>query len=209
MLEDVSLPSCSICPRQLLDYEVGRLICSPCERRIDLDLQQLSGPEGLYARLCLRIFRERRSADPPVSGTAGRSIPPDEGVLNFTANGGMVSTLEAWVVDWAERGYATAVHGGRLQFRVDRAVETLRFNLNRAACKHPALDEFATEIHRLRATAEALITGERQERPIAVACPCGSILRVTVSTPGARCHGCDTQYDRSAVLDLPLAARAA
>lgn len=40
-------------------------------------------------------------------------------------------------------------------------------------------------------------------------CSCGTLLRVTVSTPGARCRGCNTQYGRSEVLELPLAARAA
>lgn len=199
---------CASCPRELRDHEAGRYICTPCEQRIDQYLRQLPGPRGLYARACLRVHRDRRGDGTVVSGTPGLHIPPNEDALSFTANGGMVSTLEGWVDDWAERGYATASHGGRLQYRVDRAVETLCFNLNRAASMHPALDDFAREVFRIRATAEAIITGERAERPIAVACPCGATLRITVSTPGVRCYGCSTQYARGEVFDLPLASRA-
>jgi hypothetical protein len=199
---DAPSPRCVICPRQLLDHETGRFICLPCEHRIDRDLRAIAGPAGLYARLCLRTERGRRGNGPAVSGTPGRSIPPDENVLSLTANGGIVSKLETWVDDWAEQGYATRSHGGRLQYRVDKAVETLRFNLNRASSRHPALKDFSTEIYKIRATAEAIITGEKKPRAIPLACTCGTVTAITLNTEGFTCRGCGTERGHSEALKL-------
>lgn len=203
MIDDAPSPRCIICPRQMLDHEAGRFICLPCEQRIDRDLRAIAGPAGLYARLCLRIQRGRRGGDGPVVSTSpGRSIPPDEEILSLTANGGIVSQLETWVEDWATYGLATVGPGGRLQYRVDTAVETLRLNLTRAASRHPALDEFGSEIYKIRAQAEAIISGERKPRVIPVACGCGTVTGVTLNTDGFTCRGCGTEYGHSEALQL-------
>jgi hypothetical protein len=198
-----------ICPRQLLDQETGRYICLPCEHRIDQDLRKLAGPAGLYARLCLRIQPGRGGSDGPVvSGTPGRQLPGGE-PLNLTANGGIVSTLETWVEDWASYGLARRSSGGRLQHRVDVAVETLRLNLTRAASRHPALDEFGREIQQAARQIEAIISGERAPRRIPVTCPCGTIRSVTLDTDGFECRGCGTEYGHSEALKLTVAERRA
>jgi hypothetical protein len=200
--DEAPAPACDICPRQLLDHETGRRICLPCEQRIARDLRALAGPAGLYARLCLRIHPGQRGSGPAVSGTRGRSMPPNEDVLSLTSNGGMVSKLEAWVDDWFEQGYATRTVGGRLQYRVDQAVATLCFNLERAAYRHPALGDFSREIYQLRATAEAIINGEPKPRAIPVACPCGTVRPVTLNTDGFTCKGCGAEYGHSEMLKL-------
>ncbi|MBD9721931.1 hypothetical protein PV755_09325 [Streptomyces caniscabiei] len=208
-MNDAPSPRCVICPRQLLDHEAGRYICLPCEHRIDQDLRKLAGPAGLYARLCLRIQPGRSSDGPAVSGTPGRSTPCNENVLSLTANGGLVSTLETWVEDWASYGLGVHGAGGRLQHRVDAAVHTLRLNLTRAASRHPALDECAREIGQIVRQSEAIINGDRAPRRIPVTCPCGTIRTVTLDTDGFECRGCGAEYGHSEALQLTVAERRA
>ncbi|AWT42590.1 MULTISPECIES: hypothetical protein [Streptomyces] len=206
---DAPFPRCIICPRQLLDHETGRYICLPCEQRIDRDLAAIAGPAGLYARLCLRIQPGRGGDGPAISGTPGRSTPCNEQVLSLTANGGIVSTLETWVEDWSSYGLGVHGSGGRLQYRVDQAVDTLRRNLTRAASRHPALDEFGREIGQARRQAEALVSGERRPRRVAVQCPCGTVSTVTLDVDKLECRGCQAEYGHSEALRLPLAERRA
>ncbi|MFD5566615.1 hypothetical protein [Streptomyces cadmiisoli] len=201
--------ACTICPRQLLDHETGRHICTPCEQRIDQNLRKLAGPAGLYARLCLRIQPGRGSDGPVVTRSAGHPIPCNEAVLSLTANGGIVSTLETWVEDWASYGLGIHGPGGRLQHRVDQAVDTLRRNLTRAAHRHPAMDEFGREIYQAVRQAEAIISGERQPRRIPVTCPCGTVTSVTLDTDGFECRGCQRGYGHSEALRLQVAERRA
>ncbi|MFH8804089.1 hypothetical protein ACH4F6_31625 [Streptomyces sp. NPDC017936] len=208
--DDAPSPRCVICPRQLLHHETGRYICIPCEHRIDADLRKFAGPAGLYARLCLRIQPGRRGGDgPAVSGTPGRGTPANLEILSLTANGGIVSMLETWVEDWATYGLAVHGTGGRLQHRVDQAVDTLRRNLTRAASRHPALDECAREIFQAARQAEAIISGERSPRRVAVQCPCGTATTVTLDTDGFECRSCEREYGHGEALKLPLAERRA
>ncbi|MDH6224325.1 hypothetical protein [Streptomyces sp. MJP52] len=206
---DTPVARCIICPRQLLDREAGRYLCTLCEQRIDRDLAALAGPAGLYARLCLRIQPGRRGDGPAVSGTPGRSIPCNLDVLSLTADGGLVSVLETWVEDWSTYGLGVQGDGGRLQARLDQAVHTLRLNLPRAVYRHRALDEFGSELSGLVRQARAIIDGERAPRRIAVQCPCGAVSRITLDTDGFECRGCRTEYGHAEALSLPMAARAA
>lgn len=209
-IDDAPTPRCTICPRQLLDHETGRYICLPCEHRIDRDLRAIAGPAGLYARLCLRIQPGHRGGDGPVvTRSTGRPMPCSEAILSLTANGGIVSTLETWVDDWATYGLAIHGTGGRLQHRIDTAVDTLRRNLTRAASRHPAMDEMASEIAQIRRQTEAIISGERQPRRIPVQCPCGAVRAVTLDTNGFTCRGCGTEYGHSEALQLTPVRNAA
>jgi hypothetical protein len=207
--DDAPSPRCVICPRQLLDHEAGRFICTPCEQRIDSDLRKIAGPSGLYARLCLRIQPGQSGSGPAVSGTPGRGAPVNLEILNLTANGGIVSTLETWVEDWSTYGLGIQGDGGRLQYRVDQAAGTLRRNLTRAASRHPALDECAREIAQIVRQAQAIITGEKKPIPIPVACPCGTVTSITLNSDGFECRTCQTEYGHEAAMHLPLAERRA
>lgn len=203
------IPACLICSRDLWEDELGRYACRPCQQRIDTHLRELAGPRGLYARLCLRIQPDGRSAGTRVTGSPAAPIPGSLDVLSLTANGGIVSTLESWVEDWASQGFGVRGDGGRLQHRVDQAIETLRRNLDHACRRHPALDECAAEISRINRQARALVDGEKQPSRVAVTCPCGGTLRVTIDTPGETCRSCGAEYGQTEVLRLPLARAAA
>ncbi|MEH0627774.1 hypothetical protein [Streptomyces stelliscabiei] len=130
--------------------------------------------------------------------------------LSLMARGGIVTILQTWLIDWHEHlDWLHPRWKGNLQQQLDQVVRALRVNLEWAATEHPAFGDFLHELTTTVRQCERQITGERPERPISVVCPCGTILRVTVSTSGVKCRGCATQYARTEVLDLPLAQRAA
>jgi hypothetical protein len=203
-------PTCTLCPRQLHPDELGRTACRPCQNRTDETLRKLPGPDGLYAKLATRLTPGRGSSGPIVSVTRAAPLPLRLEPLSLMARGGIVTILQTWLVDWHEHlGWRHPRWQGDLQQQCDSVVRALRTNLEWAATSHPAFDDFAREIAALVRQCEQQVTGERPERPVSVVCPCGTVLRITVSTPGVRCRGCDTQYARQEVLDLPLAQRMA
>lgn len=207
---DYEWPTCTACPRPLRHDELDRLACRPCQDRADTALRQLPGPDGLYAKLATRLIPGRGGDGPAVSGSRTAPLPLRLEPLSLMARGGVVTVLQDWLVDWHEHfGWRHPRWQGDLQQQCDQVVKALRVNLEGAAGSHPAFGDFTQEITSLVRQCERQITGERKERPISVACPCGTILRVTVSTPGCRCRGCGTQYARTEVLDLPLATRSA
>jgi hypothetical protein len=197
--------TCTICARELWEDEAGRYACKPCQRRLDDHLAAIAGPAGLYARLCLRIEPGARTPDTRVSGSSGGApIPADLTVLDLTANGGLVSTLEAWVADWASYGLAATGTGGRLQNRVDQAVATLRLNLPRAVDRHPALDEFAGEIGKIRRTCTALLAGGPPPVIVTGTClDCGHRLKYGMVDDYADCRHCERRHTRAELLQPP------
>lgn len=208
-LTEYQWPTCG-CGRQMRHDELDRQACRLCQERADHALRQLPGVDGLYAQLATRLMPGRGGDSVVVSASRTAPLPLRLEPLSLMARGGVVTVLQTWLVDWHEQlGWRHPRWNGGLQQQLDEAVRALRVNLEWAATSHPAFGEFSLEVTSLVRQCERQITGERQERPISVACPCGTTLRVTVSTPGARCRGCGTQYARSEVLDLPLAQRAA
>lgn len=209
-LTDYQWPTCSPCGRQLRHDELERLACRLCQDRADQALRQLPGPGGLYAALAGVLTPGNGGNLSHVSGSRTAPLPLRLEPLSLAARGGVVTVLQAWLVDWHEQlGWRHPRWEGGLQQQLDQVVHALRVNLEWAATSHPAFGDFASEVTLLVRQCERQISGERPERPIAVACPCGTVLRVTVSTPGVRCRGCNTQYGRTEVLELPLAARVA
>ncbi|MFJ5151376.1 hypothetical protein ACIQCF_07270 [Streptomyces sp. NPDC088353] len=209
-LAEYQWPTCAPCGRQLRHDELGRTACRLCQDRTDLALRQLPGPRGLYAQLATVLNPGAGRGEGRVTGSRTAPLPLRLEPLSLAARGGVVTVLQAWLIDWHELlGWRYPRWQGDLQQQLDQVVKALQVNLEWAATKHPAFGDFAQEVSSLVRQCERQTTGERPERPVSVACPCGTVLRVTVSTPGARCRGCSTQYARSEVLELPLAVRAA
>lgn len=208
-LTEYEWPTCA-CGRQLRHDELARTACRLCQERADCALRALPGPAGLYATLATVLAPGSGGGAVRVASSRTAPLPLRLEPLSLTARGGVVTVLQTWLVDWHELlGWRHPRWEGGLQQQLDQVVKALRINLEWAATEHPAFVEFTRETSDLVRQCERQITGERAERPIAVACSCGTVLRVTVSTPGVRCRGCDTQYGRSEVLDLPLAVRSA
>lgn len=203
-------PKCAACGRGLRAEELGRIACRICRDRAERDLSALPGAWGLYAQLanCMAPGSTPREGRAPAGRTA--PLPVRLAPLDLASRGGVVTILQTWLVDWHDTlGWNHPRWQGNLQGQLDQVVTALRNNLDWAAASHPAFPEFAEELGALVRACRRQVTGERPERRISVACTCGNALRITVSTPGARCTGCGTQYDRVGVLELPLAQHAA
>jgi hypothetical protein len=220
---DAAPPCCTICRRPLYADELGRYACRPCTQRVDQNLRTLAGPpiyqgqrserklvSGFYAALSDRLTPGRGGDGACVSGSRTAPIPVRLDVLNLmTAGGPVLGPLETWVRDWETYGRAELREAGTLQQRVDHAVGTLRFNLEWAATRHAAVDEFAREVGLIHRQCEGQVSGERPPRRVPVACPCGQTLRVTLDTDRARCPGCSTEYGHSELMNLPFAGQRA
>ena len=220
---NTAAPCCTACRTPLWDTELGRYACRYCTERADQNLRVIAGPpiyvgdgskrklvSGFYAALSGRLMPGRGGDGPCVSGSRTAPVPVRMDILNLmTAGGPILGPLETWVRDWEAHGRAEMCEAGTLQQRVDHAVSTLRFNLEWAATRHPAVDEFVREVGLIRRQCEGQVSGEKPPRRIPVTCPCGQILRVTIDTDHARCPGCGVDYGHSELLDLPLASRAA
>ncbi|SHL75322.1 hypothetical protein [Streptomyces yunnanensis] len=202
-------PACSACGRPLWENELGRRACRMCQRRTDEQLEALAGPRGLYASLALALKPGAGSGGSRVSGgTRTAPLPLRLGPLSLSARGGVVTVLQTWLVDWHEQlGWTHPRWKGGLQQQLDQVVRALRNNLEWAATEHPAFGEFTTEVAALTRACRRQTTGEKPERRVTVACPCGGTMSITISTPGTRCITCGTQYTRSEVLELPLVSR--
>lgn len=200
---------CLICTRDLYDDETGAYACRLCQAKADRYLAEIAGPRGLYALASLDLEPTRGSSGPRVSGTGSAPVPLDIRTLDYTADGGMVSTLESWVTDWATYGFATPGTSGRLQHRVDQAVATLRFNLATAVWQHPAFDAFAQEVRQIHGRLTAIVDGGRESPQFKVACTCGRTVRFAVDTPSITCPGCRTGYGLEEIRRLAADQRSA
>jgi hypothetical protein len=203
-------PTC-FCGRQLRHNELGRVACRICQSRADENLAAVAGPRGLYAALTSALTPGASAGEGRVSGaTREAPLPLRLEPLSLAARGGVVTILQTWLADWHELlGWRHPRWQGGLQQQCDQVVRALRNNLEWAATSHPAFTEFATEVAQIVRDCRRQTTGERPERRVAVTCPCGAVLRITLSTPGARCGACATQYARADLLELPLAGRIA
>ena len=204
-LDDYQWPTCNTCPRDMRRDELDRLNCRICQHRADDNLAALP---GLHEALEHALAPRRQSDGPHVTGSRTAPIPVRLDALNLLAVGGILTTLQEWQTDWHDQlGWTQPSWNGDQKQQLDQTVHALRTNLDWAASSHPAFPDFSREIAALVRSSRQQIDGTPPERRIAVTCPCGGTIRVTISTPGARCPACSHQYGRADVLELPLAVR--
>lgn len=177
-----------------------------CQDRLSDNLAALP---GLYRQLANHLAPSR-SGDGGRTGSRTAPLPVNERVLDLRARGGIEGVVTTWErVAREDLGWDAAPFRGDVQQTVDGAVVFLLAQVPWFCDAHEAVYELAYDLSRLRAECDAIIGGERPPRRIPVTCPCGTVLRVTLDTPGARCPGCETQYGHSEVLQLPVAERTA
>ncbi|MEW1895947.1 hypothetical protein [Streptomyces albidoflavus] len=196
--------ACVVCHSALWQDEAGRLACRRCTLRISDDLAALP---GLYVQLGGALMPGSGAGGPAVSGSRTAPLPLRLAPLSLAAKGGVVTVLQTWLVDVHELlQYPHPRWEGDLVGQCHQVVARLQLLLPWIAENHPAVDDFAHEVRRTRAECEQVITGERPVRTVAVACPCGAVLRITLDTLGRRCV-CGEQYGQAELRDLPLAER--
>lgn len=177
-----------------------------CRERLDDNLAAL--PQ-LYRQLEEHLAPGRRG-DSGRTGSRTAPLPVNERVLDLRSRGGIEGVVTTWErVAREDLGWDPAPFRGDVQQTVDGAVAFLRAQVSWFCDAHEAVFELADDVRRVRAECDAIIGGERPPRRIPVTCPCGTVLRVTLDTPGARCPGCETQYGHAEVLQLPMAERSA
>ncbi|MFV8127506.1 hypothetical protein [Streptomyces syringium] len=195
-------------PCELCNHPSVPRVHDGCRARLDTNLAALP---GLYRQLAEALVPGRRGGDGR-TGSRTAPLPVNLDALDLRARGsGIDGVLTSWERDIREiLGWAPPPFRGTVEQQVDGATAFLRGNLGWICDEHPAVRELGAEIRQVVGHARGIVTGERPERRVAVACPCGHTLSVTVSTPGARCTGCGQQYGRTEVLRLlPLAPRTA
>ncbi|MER6488778.1 hypothetical protein ABT264_35180 [Streptomyces virginiae] len=177
-----------------------------CKQKIRENLDQLP---GLYAALADALQPTRSGDSGRASSGRTAPIPCNLEALDLRARGGIEGVLATWAADLCEREQWQLPQYGTIEAAVDGYADLLRRNLDMICDEHPAVREFAAEIRQIVGQASRLTTGEKPARRIPVQCGCGTVLRITIDTPGARCPGCETQYGHAEVLQLPMAERAA
>jgi len=177
-----------------------------CRQHVYEDLADLP---KLYRQLADALEPSRRG-DQARGGTRTAPLPCSLDALDLRARGGIQGVLTSWeddvrdTLDWELRPFR-----GSIEQDVDGSAQFLQVQLAWICDSHPAAKELADEIRQIAGQARRLITGEKPPRRIGVTCPCGTVLRVTLDTPGVRCGGCEAQYGHAEVLRLPMAERAA
>lgn len=194
-------PDCTVCSRELWENETGRYACRPCERRLDDRLRSLAGPRGLFARLSLRNETGAPSTEPRVSGSTSAPIAGNLSILNDTAEGGFVCTVEEWAADWATYGIGFQEAGVRPQFRVDQAIDNFRRNLTKACCEYPGIAAFAAEIDSYCRRYEAIVNGGPPPKQVTATCiSCSKTFRHDLFAGTAPCPHCDHVHTRAQLL---------
>lgn len=174
-------------------------VCPGCAHRTACDLRDIA---DLYAQISLEPSTS--AAGPRVTGSREAPLPLRVDALDLTmpARAGSVhdehgdqvghiaaaSILDSWVEDW--RSHRARGEGRPLPTVVILA-DWLGVRLADACQDHPAIDEFAADIRRLR-RALAAVVGDGPVRPERLPAPCpGCDLVTLVKDDGdVRCRAC-------------------
>jgi hypothetical protein len=201
-------PRCVSCHRRLPSWDTDRYACDGCQQRTAARLAEIP---GLYVALDPAPGR----GAPLVGsrhGVAGGRAPLNLAVVDLTdgLRGGVLAVLVPWLRDWVDVGGLTLpawpLGDGD---RVAVCCHWLRWHLDWAARSHLAVDDFVQEVGEMHRVLRALATGERGERPVMLACPCGGRVPFRLSGDRFGCGACGTRYGRAEVYTLQPAQRAA
>ncbi|MGW3594976.1 hypothetical protein [Streptomyces sp. NPDC005167] len=171
---------------------------------VDRVRQNLLALPGLYRELGDALVPGRHGGGGR-SGTRTAPLPCNLDALDLRSRGGIEGVLATWAADLCDRERWTLTEYGTVQAAVDGYAELLLNNLPMLCDEHPAIKELADELRQIVGQARRIVTGEKAPRKVPVACPCGHILRVSLSTPGERCPSCGEQYSHRELFDLPFA----
>lgn len=191
---------CTVCDRPSLPR-----VHDGCRERIAANLRTLP---GLYRSLEGELIPGRRGSNGRTV-RQGAPLPVNETVLDLRCRGGIEGVIGGWAREVCEREGWRIPPLGSVEAIVIWGCELLLKNLPMLCDEHDAIREIADELRSVTGQARRILSGEPAPRRIPVACPCGTVLRVTLDTPGARCGGCETQYGHEELLGLPITERRA
>jgi hypothetical protein len=198
--------TCVCCQNPDRDVETGQ-VCPGCAHRIACDLRDIA---DLYAQVS--VYPGSGNTGPRVSGSREAPLPLRVDALDLTmpARGGTVhdlhgdqighiavaSILDQWVEDWRD-------HRGKGERRPEPPTVIVLTDwlggerLDDACHDHPAIDEFAADMRRLRRTLR-MVTGDGPVRPerLPVPCPGCDLLALTRDHDGVRCRACERWWSK-------------
>lgn len=186
-------------------------ICNRCAEVTDRSISEL--PE-LYRSLEAVLTPGSGSGD-RVSGSKTPPLPVRLGPLTLRSGGSVVAVLHCWEDDWREiLGWSRRPFRGTIEQSVIGTCKFLRANWPWAADKHPAPQDFISEIKDLNAACRSEIDGKGDARQIGL-CPvevgerlCGTPLWASPYATYIRCRTCGTEWGQDRWLSLAVAIRA-
>lgn len=200
-------PNCTACSREMWEDELGRYACRPCEAGTAHTLVAI--PALFHEASALAsLMRGSATDNAGICSATTATAPLKIGVLSLTSKGGAVTELQAIEDSW-RNALGWKMGSTRHYADIDGVTSFLTANLRWACESYPEIAQDQETIKSLFGQLTASNGGKKPARRIPVTCPCGTVLRITLDTPGARCPGCEVQYGHSEVLQLPMAERSA
>jgi hypothetical protein len=206
-LDDATAPAhlCGKCRHNLWDSEIaaGRWVCGRCEHTAFERLRELP-----------RLFRNLERLDALMKGSSGggtaggpsREIPAPLrlGILSLTANGGVVTQLQAIEDDW-RKALGWPMGATRHRADIDGATLFLINQLGWTCTNYPDIDDDLRTIGKIHALLKGLETGEPRARRFEVHCSqpdCTGRMAITMRDDQATCVDCGTDYTRDQLMRL-------
>lgn len=197
-------PRCTCCRRALwtTELDAGRWACERCEQGA---FQQLRDLPHLFRRIDTLAALMKGSSEGGI-GSPNREAPAPVrlAVLSLTANGGVVTQLQAIEDDW-RKVRARPMGPTRHHSDIDGVVEFLTINLRWACERYEEIADDLKTIGHLHARLSGLDTGQPAPRTFPAPCGtdgCGGEMRVTLRTAHATCPQCGTHYDKPGIAAL-------
>lgn len=192
-------PRCCICHRELRADEQARQACRRCEAGIG---RQLAALPSLHTDLGDHLTPAPGPREYTTGGSVEAPAPVRLEALSLQAAGGIATVLATWVADWCDHlGWTVPDLPTRPEPLLAAAIGFLRRNLPWAADQHPAIAEFAAEVHQLHGAAAAIaapvelphVVG-RHPAADGQAEACGGRLEMRPGGITVRCARCDSSW---------------
>ncbi|MHB9862018.1 hypothetical protein [Streptomyces sp. YIM S03343] len=209
-------PLCQCCPRHLIGIEVkrGRLVCRPCERRLDAELAEVAELWEHLPALLAPGTASGEGAGERTPGPTGSKPSANLAVLSLLGGGvtePLLAEEDAWRGELRKaRHYPLTPHRGGQDQILTGTVKWLRDNLYWACHAYPDVDDLSHTLGRLLGEMRGLVSGDRRRREdLKPACPmparghaeddptaptCGGKLTYDPRKTSIRCDTCRRTY---------------
>jgi hypothetical protein len=210
-------PVCPCCPRRLLPVEVNRrrLVCRPCETRIDAELAELG---ELWPRLPGLLAPGAAGTDngsdaPRAPGPTGSKPPANLAVLSLLGGGvtqPLLAEEDAWRRELRKTGhYPLTPHRGNQDQTLAGTVKWLRLNLYWACHAYPDVDDLDRTLRKLLGEMRGLVSGDRRRREhLTPGCPMPARGHAEDDPTTPKCGGTLTYDPRKTVIRCDTCRRA-
>jgi hypothetical protein len=200
---------CQCCPRRLIGVEVrnGRLVCRPCEQRIDAELGEVV---DLWAKLPGLLAPGTAAGTdgddaPRAPGPSGSKPPANLAVLSLLGGGvtePLLAEEDAWRRELRKTGhYPLTPNRGRQDHVLAGTVRWLRVNLYWACHAYPDVDDLSRTVGRLLGEMHGLVSGDRRRREeLKPGCPMPARGHVEDDPATPKCGGKLTYDPRKVVI---------